>query len=96
MTNISKYIDRTQLEVKTYKYQNYFLVLDRTEVNLNNPGDGTPAMIYRVDHNNDIICSGTYWCVMDEEMEDGQELGKKVYDYFDKLLPEIEDFLYNN
>ena len=68
------------------------LILDRTQVFPDDPGNGTPAIVlYRTG-------SATYWCAVNEGQVDAHEgtirLPQSVLDWLDSKETELEQFLY--
>lgn len=65
--------------------------LDTDEVYPDDPGQGTPAMVYYRDG------SATYWCAVGEGEVDGKEfirLPPRVLEWLESLENEIDEFLY--
>jgi len=63
--------------------------LDASEIVPDNPGEGTPAMVYGPEST-----SGTYWCVHGTGEIDGWlQLPKDVYDWVAAQLDVINDWL---
>lgn len=56
----------------------FFLILDPSEIILDDPGAGTPAMLYGPRN-----ISGTYWCAVDAGECDGVELPAAVMRWLD-------------
>ncbi len=73
--------------------------LDRGRVNLENPGEDTPAMVYRNKGLRDES-SATYWCAIGEgELWDcsgdaSPELTEAECDWLNSKHDEVEAFLY--
>lgn len=69
--------------------------LDRGQVFPDDPGQGTPAMVYR----NKNLCdedNGTYWCAIGEGelSHNGTRLSGEDMDWLLSLESQIEEFLY--
>ena len=74
---------------KTLHHGRLRVELDRGEVNYDDPGAGTPALVC-VGKN-----TGTYWCVVDQgELMDGPTLTDEELRWLVSIEPEIESFLY--
>lgn len=72
----------------------YRLELDQGEVFFDDPGQGTPALVYDAKGN-----SGTYWCVMGEAEIESRSGGCEpipniVWMWLDDMEPAIVAFLY--
>lgn len=63
------------------------LVLDTDEVHPENPGEGTPAMLYLGK------MSGTYWCALDTGEVDERELSSLQYAWLTAQEELVEEFL---
>ncbi len=64
------------------------LVLDTDEVYPDNPGDGTPAMLYLGKN------SGTYWCALDTGEVDGRALSSHQYAWVLSNEELVDNFLF--
>ena len=65
--------------------------LNRKQVFPDDPGAGTPALVW-VNGN-----SGTYWCVCSEgELMDGPELTTPELRWLHSIADEVDSFLYDN
>ena len=64
------------------------VVLDKSQVFLDDPGQGTPAMVYLGNH------SGTYYCAVETGLVDDHELTKEQVAWLDGLDEKIDDYLY--
>ena len=71
--------------------KNYKVILDTAEVFLDDPGQGTPAIVKAPNGS-----TGTYWCVTGEgEIGDnGASVPAAVLKWLDSVEDEINDFLY--
>jgi len=77
------------MKTKTYTNGPYRLVLDSTQIYPNDPGAGTPAMLYGPDHQ-----TATFWCALSTgECGDGWEIPRNVMNWLDRLTPTVEKFL---
>ena len=52
---------------REYKKYGLVVVLDKEEVFLDNPGNGTPAMVYKLNQWGEKTHSATFWCAMGED-----------------------------
>lgn len=82
---------------KTFEKGNLTVELDREQVFPDDPGAGTPAMVYW--RNGREEYSATYWCAIGEAELDGdrhgmKQLTDKQVEWLDDLNSEIDDFLY--
>jgi hypothetical protein len=82
--------------IKIFKKGNLLLVLDRSQVFPNDPGEGCPALVsYQTKR--DDYCS-SYNCAINEECISGacgdKHLSKSQIDWLASLEDEVEDFLY--
>jgi hypothetical protein len=81
--------------MKTYRLGNLTLVLDKSQVFPNDPGQGTPAMVY---HKNGSCA--TFWCACGEGqlMSDkgDYKLSDRQLEWLDNLDREITDYLYKD
>lgn len=74
---------------KTYIYGSYRLELDSREIVPNDPGSGTPALLYAPNKQ-----TATFWCALDSgEMGDGTEIPKPVMSWLDRMAPTVENFI---
>lgn len=68
--------------------------LDKTQVFPDDPGAGTPAMVYLGDY------SATYWCAVGEGCLDGskgeRDLTRREMEWLDQQGDIIDKFLYND
>jgi hypothetical protein len=79
------------MDKKTIVHGRIRVELNRRQVFPNDPGAGTPALVW-VDGN-----SGTYWCVCDTgELLDGPELTPRELRWLDSIYGEVDSFLYDN
>ena len=78
------------------------LELDRNEVNANDPGEGTPAMVWRkpVTQRRRFYgegeASGTYWCALGEGVlsSDDSEIPDDIYRWLQEKQDAVNAFLY--
>lgn len=82
-------------KTKTYNYGNLWVLLDTGRVNIENPGDDTPAMVYYVDKHGKPLYSATYWCAIGESSVDGYDLSGAQYNWLKRLQSSLEKFLYD-
>lgn len=81
---------------KTLEKYGLKVVLDKSEVFLNDPGAGTPAMVY-----NQRGASATFTCAMNEGELDNTRTGNmnqlldKQIDWLYEIQSEVESFLYD-
>lgn len=64
------------------------LSLDTQEIVRDNPGDGTPAMLYLPDGR-----SGTYWCALDTGEVDSQPITPAQQQWVDSLADMVDGWL---
>lgn len=71
------------------------LELDRSQVYPDDPGQGTPAMVYSASGLN----SSTFWCAMAEGTLDSDRgftfLSEQQIDWLNEQEQTVDDFLYN-
>jgi hypothetical protein len=67
--------------------------LDRDEVFPDDPGNGTPAMVYVTDKQGKQ-CSGTFWCANDTGEVDYVELSEAQLTWLRDQEDEVYEFLY--
>ena len=78
------------MTIKTHIYGAYKLVLDSSEIYPNDPGNGTPAMVYCGKR------SGTYGCVTDTHELDGEEVPGKVMEWLHLMAEAVDIFIEEN
>lgn len=71
------------------------LVLDSSEVFPDDPGNGTPAMVYLRDKKGSIVADATFWCAQSEgELCDNHArmvpLHTKQLDWLNSMEPEVD------
>ena len=64
------------------------VVLDKSQVFPEDPGQGTPAMVYFGNH------SGSYYCAVATGLVDDHELTQEQVAWLDGLGEKIHDYLY--
>jgi hypothetical protein len=74
--------------IKNLTHRNWRVELDSTQVIPDDPGAGTPAMVYAPSG-----ASGTYWCVMDTAEIDGEEVPSFVLQWLEKIFDEVDEFV---
>jgi hypothetical protein len=78
------------MDRKTIERGRLCVQLDRRQVFLDDPGAGTPALVW-INGN-----SGTYWCVCDTgELMDGPELTPNEVRWLHSINDEVDSFLYS-
>lgn len=80
--------------MKTFKYGSLSVVCDPSQVFPNDPGAGTPAMVF---HKNGACA--TLWCAMGEgELDHARKgmyrLTDKQVNWLESIEPEVVEFLY--
>lgn len=79
---------------KTLKFRSLRVELDRSQVFPDDPGNGTPALVFGPG------CSSTYWCAIGEgellrDKGDGvYVLTESQFNWLESIEQEITDFLY--
>jgi hypothetical protein len=77
---------------KTYIYGAYRLELDSDEIIANDPGAGTPALVYGPDKQ-----TATFWCALSSgELGDGTEIPAPVMKWLDRMTETVDNFLTEN
>ncbi len=66
------------------------LELDRSELVPENPGEGTPAMVYLEPSG----ASGTYWCALDTGEVDGVEITAQQQRWLESKEEVVSEFLW--
>lgn len=66
------------------------IVLDKSQVILDNPGAGTPAMVYT----KDAKANGTFWCAVDTGEVDGVRLTDPQCEWLQEQDVKVNEFLY--
>lgn len=74
------------------KFGRLTLELDKNEVFPEDPGQGTPAMIYLY-KNNRLIASGTFDCVLDTGMVEDEKLTKKEINWLDSQSDLVNEII---
>lgn len=73
----------------TYIYGAYRLELDSREIVPDDPGAGTPALLWGPNKQ-----TATFWCALDSgELGDGSEIPESVMKWLDRMVPTVENFL---
>lgn len=73
----------------TYIYGAFRLELDSREIVPDDPGAGTPALLWGPNKQ-----TATFWCALDSgELGDGSEIPESVMKWLDRMVPTVENFL---
>lgn len=73
----------------TYIYGAYRLELNSREIVPDDPGAGTPALLWGPNKQ-----TATFWCALDSgELGDGSEIPESVMKWLDRMVPTVENFL---
>lgn len=73
----------------TYIYGAFRLELDSKEIVPDDPGAGTPALLWGPNKQ-----TATFWCALDSgELGDGSEIPESVMKWLDRMVPTVENFL---
>lgn len=84
-------------EKQIHKKHGLTLVLDRNEVFEDDPGQGTPAMVYVGEEGGDICC--TLWCALGEERIEWdrgcRKLSQRQIDWLEEMEVVASRFLYD-
>ncbi len=73
----------------TYIYGAYRLELNSREIVPDDPGAGTPALLWGPNKQ-----TATFWCALDSgELGDGSEIPESVMKWLDRMVPTVESFL---
>ena len=73
----------------TYIYGAFRLELDSREIVPDDPGAGTPALLWGPSKQ-----TATFWCALDSgELGDGSEIPESVMKWLDRMVPTVENFL---
>lgn len=82
---------------KTFHRGSITVELDREEVFPDDPGQGTPAMVFHRDRSG-AVYSATYWCACDTGELDGDAGCKRLreddLEWLDGLDSDVNDFLF--
>ncbi len=68
------------------------LVLDASEIYPEDPGNGTPAMVYLCRGLREDDCSSTYWCCQGEGEVEHLQLTRAQTEWIDKIEPVVDAF----
>jgi hypothetical protein len=63
------------------------VILDSSEIFPDDPGQGTPAMVYLRGQ------SATYWCALNEGEVDGEELSTSQQAFLESIEDEVAEFI---
>ena len=75
----------------TYEKGNVKLVLQQDECFPDEPGQGTPAMVYLRIHGE--VVSSTYWCCMDEGDIEGYTLSESIMEWLETRRKQVDRYL---
>ena len=75
----------------TYEKGNVKLVLQQDECFPDEPGQGTPAMVYLRIHGE--VVSSTYWCCMDEGDIEGYTLSESIMEWLETRRKQVDRHL---
>jgi hypothetical protein len=94
------YPTRSKNPEKDIKYyhvgtSSLWVVCDKSEVFEDDPGRGTPAMVYRVDRSGEVLESATFWCALDNGL-DGYELTNAQDQWLSSIQNKVNKFLYSD